>query len=90
MGLRATKRALQDPIVNVRLKLCGVLPQLKATLKLPGDRTLLQLLEQTVRRLISQEKDPDTVHAIRNAVLELDRTEVAMEMVPEVCVWVVC
>ena len=53
----------------------------KAILKLPGDRALLQQLEQTVRKLISQERDPDASQAIREAVLELDRIEVAMETV---------
>ena len=53
----------------------------KAILKLPGDRALLQQLEQTVRKLISQERDPDASRAIREAVLELDRIEVAMETV---------
>lgn len=56
-------------------------PSLQAILKLPGDRALLQQLEQTVRKLISQERDPDASQAVRDAVLELDRIEVAMEMV---------
>ena len=42
---------------------------------------MLQQLEQTVRKLISQERDPDASQAIREAVLELDRIEVAMETV---------
>ena len=56
-------------------------PPHKAILKLPGDCALLQQLEQTVRKLISQERDPDASQAIREAVLELDRIEVAMETV---------
>ena len=72
---------LQDPVVNIRLRLCRILPSLKSTLKLPGDRVLLQQLEQTVRKLISQERDPDASQAIREAVMEMDRIEVAMETV---------
>lgn len=71
----------QDRIVNVRLHLCRLLPSLKSVLKLPGDRVLLQKLEQTVRKLISQERDPDASQAIRDAVTEMDRIEVAMETV---------
>ena len=71
----------QDPIVNVRLHLCRLLPSLKSILKLPGDRILLQKLEQTVRKLISHERDPDASQAIRDAVTEMDRIEVAMETV---------
>ncbi len=67
--------------MNVRLHLCRLLPSLKSVLKLPGDRVLLQKLEQTVRKLISQERDPDASQAIRDAVTEMDRIEVAMETV---------
>ena len=67
--------------MNIRLRLCRILPSLKSTLKLPGDRIFLQQLEQTVRKLISQERDPDASQAIREAVLEMDRIEVAMETV---------
>ena len=67
--------------MNIRLHLCHILPSLKSTLKLPRDRILLQQLEQTVRKLISQERDPDASQAIREAVMEMDRIEVAMEMV---------
>ena len=70
--------------MNIRLRLCRILPSLKSTLKLPGDRVLLQQLEQTVRKLISQERDPDASQAIREAVMEMDRIEVAMETVSTV------
>ena len=71
----------QDPIVNVCLHLCGLLSSHKSIIKLPGDRVLLQKLEQTVRKLISQEIDPDASRVIRDAVTEMDRIEVAMETV---------
>lgn len=69
----------EDHIVNVRLRLYRILPNLKATLKLPGDRILLQQLEQVIRKLISQERDVDASQAIRDAVTQLDKIEVAME-----------
>jgi serine/threonine-protein phosphatase 4 regulatory subunit 4 len=68
-----------DSVVNVRLRLCHLLPALKTTLKLPGDRALLQDLDATVRWLLSRERDTNTTQAIRSAVLELDRIQVAME-----------
>ena len=71
----------QDPIINVRLHLCCLLPSLKSIFKLPRDRILLQKLEQTLRKLISHERDPDASQAIRDAVTEMDRIEVAMETV---------
>lgn len=81
----------QDSVVNVRLRLCRILPDLKSIIKLPGDRVLLQKLEQTVRKLISQERDPDASQAIREAVIEMDRIEVAMESVRLVaCLHVQC
>ncbi|CAI8034340.1 Serine/threonine-protein phosphatase 4 regulatory subunit 4 [Geodia barretti] len=68
-----------DSVVNVRLRLCHLLPALKTTLKLPGDSALLQDLDATVRLLLSRERDTNTTQAIRSAVLELDRIQVAME-----------
>lgn len=37
-----------------------------------------------MRKLISQERDPDASQAIREAVMEMDRIEVAMETVSAV------
>ena len=34
-----------------------------------------------MRKLISQERDPDASHSIQTAVTEMDRIEVAMETV---------
>lgn len=47
---------------------------------------LLQNLEQTVRKLIAQDRDPDVAQAIRTAVTEMDRIEVAMETVSRLCI----
>ena len=42
---------------------------------------LLRDLDSMVRQLLSRERDVDTSQAIRSAVLELDRIQVAMETV---------
>lgn len=63
------------------MRLYGLFPTLKAILKLPIDRVLLQHLETTVRKLITHEHDSDAAESIRGAVLEMDRIEVAMETV---------
>ncbi|CAB3981124.1 serine threonine- phosphatase 4 regulatory subunit 4-like [Paramuricea clavata] len=68
-----------DPVVNIRLQFCNLLPKLKSVLKLPVDRGLLQRLEQCVRQLLSEEQDPDVSTAVREAVLKLDKIEVVME-----------
>ena len=40
-------------------------PSLKSQLRLPGDRLLLQTLEQNVRELMALETDRDVSNAIR-------------------------
>ena len=50
---------------------------LKGLLKLPKDRPLHAQLETSVRQLLSIEKDRDVYQAIRSAIIELDRTEIA-------------
>ena len=52
-------------MLNVRLKFCIVPPRLKSLLKLPSDRHLLQQLEQCIRNLLSNEKEPDVCNAVR-------------------------
>ena len=50
-------------------------------MKLPGDRNLLQMLEQAVRKMLMSEKDTDVTSAMQKAVEELDKTQVQMESV---------
>lgn len=69
----------EDPVPNVRLRLCSVLPQLKAQIKLPTDGSLLQELEACVRVLMTDERDRDVAAAVRNVIEELDKIEVSME-----------
>lgn len=68
-----------DPVANVRMKVCHMLPRLKATLKLPADKHLLQQLELCVRKLLCQEKDKDVLTVVKRTVLELDRMEMSMD-----------
>ena len=70
------KFKLLKPSVFANIKL-----QLEGSVKLPRDRSLHGQLETNVRKLLSSEKDRDVSCAIRQAILELDRTEVAMESV---------
>ncbi|XP_072182400.1 serine/threonine-protein phosphatase 4 regulatory subunit 4-like [Diadema setosum] len=68
-----------DPVPNIRLRMCTILPMIKNQMKLPGDRENLQALEMVVRKLLSSEKDKDVDAAIRQAVFELDRIQVQVE-----------
>ena len=52
-------------MVNVRLKVCSMYPILKSQLRLPGDRLLLQTLEQNARELMALETDRDISNSIR-------------------------
>ncbi|XP_041070145.1 serine/threonine-protein phosphatase 4 regulatory subunit 4 [Carcharodon carcharias] len=72
-----------DPVPNVRIKFCYMLPKLKSALKLPADKYLLQQLELCVRKLLCQEKDKDVTAIVRIITLELDRMEMSMESFPK-------
>ncbi|MBN3309093.1 PP4R4 phosphatase, partial [Amia calva] len=56
---------VNDPVANVRYKLCHMLPKLKSTIKLPSDKHLLQQLEFCVRKLLCREKDKDVMAIVR-------------------------
>ncbi|XP_064181486.1 serine/threonine-protein phosphatase 4 regulatory subunit 4 isoform X2 [Anguilla rostrata] len=66
---------VNDPVANVRYKLCCLLPRLKSTIRLPSEKPMLQQLEFCVRRLLCREKDKDVVATIRKTVLELDKID---------------
>ncbi|XP_059818600.1 serine/threonine-protein phosphatase 4 regulatory subunit 4 isoform X3 [Hypanus sabinus] len=72
-----------DPVPNVRIKFCYMLPKLKSVLKLPADKHLLQQLDLCVRKLLCQEKDKDVTAVVRVITLELDRIETSMECFPK-------
>ncbi|XP_066550209.1 serine/threonine-protein phosphatase 4 regulatory subunit 4 isoform X3 [Amia ocellicauda] len=67
---------VNDPVANVRYKLCHMLPKLKSTIKLPSDKHLLQQLEFCVRKLLCREKDKDVMAIVRKTVLELDKMDI--------------
>uniref|UniRef100_A0A8D0DR30 Serine/threonine-protein phosphatase 4 regulatory subunit 4 n=1 Tax=Salvator merianae TaxID=96440 RepID=A0A8D0DR30_SALMN len=68
-----------DPVANVRMKLCYLLPKVKSTLKVPTDKHLLQQLELCVRKLLCEEKDKDVLSIVKKMVLELDRMETSLD-----------
>ncbi|XP_061854311.1 serine/threonine-protein phosphatase 4 regulatory subunit 4 [Colius striatus] len=68
-----------DPVANVRMKLCYLLPKVKSTLKIPTDKHLLQQLELCIRKLLCQEKDKDVLTIVKRTVLELDRVEISVD-----------
>jgi len=72
-----------DPMVNVRIKFCQILPLMKLQLKLPCDRLLLQLLEQTVRRIMALESSGEVSSTIRNVISELDSVRLTMDGIDE-------
>ncbi|TRY57017.1 hypothetical protein DNTS_023928 [Danionella cerebrum] len=60
---------VNDPVANVRYKLCYMLPKLRSTIR-PTDKHLLQQLEFCVRKLLCREKDKDVT------ILELDKMDI--------------
>uniref|UniRef100_H2R975 Serine/threonine-protein phosphatase 4 regulatory subunit 4 n=1 Tax=Pan troglodytes TaxID=9598 RepID=H2R975_PANTR len=60
-----------DPVANVRMKLCYLLPKVKSTLKIPADKHLLQQLEMCVRKLLCQEKDKDVLAIVKRVSITL-------------------
>ncbi|KAL8608669.1 hypothetical protein ACOMHN_002898 [Nucella lapillus] len=69
-----------DPVPNIRMRACSLLPSLKRLIKLPYDNALKGSLEQYVRKmLISDEKDRDVAKARAKAVDEMDQIPVQME-----------
>uniref|UniRef100_A0A672NC38 Protein phosphatase 4, regulatory subunit 4 n=1 Tax=Sinocyclocheilus grahami TaxID=75366 RepID=A0A672NC38_SINGR len=61
---------VNDPVANVRYKLCYMLPKLRSTIK-ATDKHLLQQLEFCVRKLLCREKDKDVVVTLRKVSLSL-------------------
>ena len=60
-----------DSVVNVRLKICSMLPRLKSLISLPSDRDLLEILEETVKNLLLKETDTDVLHSVQVHYIEL-------------------
>lgn len=55
---------------SARYKLCQLLPRLRASLRLPADKQLLQQLNFCVQKLLCREKDKDVVATIRKVTSE--------------------
>ncbi|XP_078262939.1 serine/threonine-protein phosphatase 4 regulatory subunit 4 isoform X2 [Rhinoraja longicauda] len=72
-----------DPVANVRIKFCYMLPKLKSVLNLPADKLLLQQLDLCIRKLLCHEKDKDVTAVVRVISLELDRIETSVECFPK-------
>ena len=54
-----------DSVINVRLKMCSMLPRLKSLISLPSDKNLLKQLEETVKNLLLKETETDVLHALQ-------------------------
>ena len=54
-----------DPVPNIRLRMCSILPDLKRLIKIPNDRNLVQLLDSSVRKIFISEKDRDVNAALK-------------------------
>ncbi|KAL0967557.1 hypothetical protein UPYG_G00253750 [Umbra pygmaea] len=67
---------VNDPVANVRYRLCLMLPRLRSTIRMPADQQLLQQLDFCVRQLLCWEKDKDVVATVRKTVLELDKMDI--------------
>ncbi|NXM80011.1 PP4R4 phosphatase, partial [Oenanthe oenanthe] len=67
-----------DPVANVRMKLCCLLPKVKSTLKIPTDKHLLQQLELCIRKLLCQEKDKDVLSIVKRVSIFLFKQHLIM------------
>ncbi|XP_040574705.1 uncharacterized protein [Lepeophtheirus salmonis] len=72
-------RLHHDPIPNVRLKLCSLLPKLKALISLPSDGEFLLALEDSVKKLLLVERDRDVLYTLQTVIQDLDRTETGVD-----------
>ena len=54
-----------DPVPNIRMRMCRLLPSLKRLIKLPQDHQLKASLEQCVRKTLVNEKDRDVLQAMK-------------------------
>ena len=76
--LEISLRFATDQVPMMRVRLCQLMLKAKATLRLPGDRALLQAIESTVRRLVLNEKDRNISSTIIALVEKMDKVEVKL------------
>lgn len=55
-----------DPVPNIRMRACALLPDLKRLIKLPYDTTLKSSLEACIRKVLVNEKDKDVLFTMKN------------------------
>jgi hypothetical protein len=67
-----------DPVCNIRMRVCALLPQLKRTIKLPRDSSLLQQLELCVTTLVADD-DADVRAAAESAAEDMETIETTTE-----------
>ena len=53
-----------DKVPNIRLRLCCLFPQIKSSLRYPSDKELSHLLDFSVKKLSTNEKDCDVSDAL--------------------------
>ena len=71
---------LQDSTVNVRYRLCSLLPDLKSILLLPPDREYQQEFESAIATLL-MERDPECLVAVRHSVKRMDKINYRIQSV---------
>lgn len=67
----------KDPVPNVRMKFCHILPLLKQVLRPPSDVELLAIVKENTS-LLTLDADPDVIEAAKNAQQELRKIETEM------------
>ena len=71
---------LQDSTVNVRYRLCSLLPDLKSILLLPPDREYQQEFESAIAILL-MERDPECLVTVRHSVKRMDKINYRIQSV---------
>jgi len=69
-----------DPIPNIRLLVCRLLPRLKMLLHLPQDSAKLALLDDAVHQLATSKPDPDVSAELLSVRGQLDRITVRSDL----------
>lgn len=57
-----------DPVPNIRLRTCSLLPDLKRLIKLPYDNNLKTSLEHCIRKILVNEKDKDVLYVMKQVL----------------------
>ncbi|XP_046384426.1 serine/threonine-protein phosphatase 4 regulatory subunit 4-like isoform X3 [Ischnura elegans] len=71
-----------DPVPNIRLKVCHMLPHLKGVLIISPDKKLLKALETCIQSLMLKESDRDVCSALTVVIDRLDAMDKNAEVLP--------